>query len=96
MYTLLYEKKSSGDVGTIYAAKNFLNAINSPDSVVDLMEKYTSALVLACYEKVKDKLPSEEPKLKHEKEAAKDRILDCIVDNFALQKCQISKMSTKA
>ena len=91
MYTLLYEKKSSGDVGKIYAAKNFLNAINSPDSpmdepdsVVDLMEKYTSALVLACYEKVKDKLPSEEPKLKHEKEAAKDRILDCIVDNFAL------------
>ena len=55
MYKPLYERKSPGDIGTIYAAKNFLNAVNSPDaptnepdSVMDLMEKYTNALVMAC------------------------------------------------
>ena len=60
--------------------------MDDPDSVMDLIEKYTSALVLACYETFKTKLQGRMPRLKHEKEKMKEEILDHIVNEFALPK----------
>ncbi len=52
--------------------------MDEPDSVMDLMEKYTSALVLACYETLVSEFQWAEPKLKHEKRELMEEILEQI------------------
>lgn len=92
MWRILLEKNSASDVGTLYQAKNFLNAVNmplnpmdDPDASYDLLASFTDALVLSCYETVKTQLP-QLPCLPIEQEAIKEQLLNGIVDNFALPK----------
>lgn len=91
MYKILYERNSSGDIGTLYQARNFLHAINSPhhpmddpDAAIDFIEKYTISLILACYKTSESCLGVEEPRLKHEKEQTMEKILSHITDKYAL------------
>ena len=87
----MYERKSSGDIGTIFAAKNFLNASNAPDSpmdnpdeMYDFIEKYTSALILCCFEKVKSRFPNLPTPLEIEQQDVSDEIVEAIVSEFCI------------
>ena len=93
MWNLIYSKASAGDVGTIHAAKNFLNASNTPeapmqnpDAAFDLVESYTDSLILASFEQIKPNhrnlsnvVPAEQP-------AVMDDMLSKIVSNYAIPK----------
>ena len=94
VYKILYERNSSGDIGTLYQVRNFLHATNSPhhpmddpDAAIDFIEKYTIALVLACYKTSESCLRVEESRLKHGKEQAMEKILSHIADTYALFSC---------
>ena len=52
---MLYSSKSAQDKGTLYAAKNFLNASNIPvdpmkdvNGATDFLWKYTDAMILSA------------------------------------------------
>ena len=56
IWHLLYDKNSTGDICTLYAAKNLLNATNVPlepmddvDASIDFLTEYTKAIVLAAF-----------------------------------------------
>ena len=90
VWRILLDKNSASDIGTLYQAKNFLNAVNmplnpmdDPDASYDLLASFTDALILSCYDTVKTQLPIL-PCLPIEQEAIKEQLLNDIVDNFAL------------
>ena len=111
VWRILFDKNSAGDIGTLYQAKNYLNAVNTPiepmdnpDAAFDLLESYTDALVLTCYDEVSHKQASSGLALEQEK--IKDDLLNSIVDGFAIPKmphtplqsgymCQICKKKYK-
>lgn len=69
---MLYSSKSAQDKGTLYAAKNFLNASNVPvdpmkdvNGATDFLWKYTDAMILsACLDTLQMKKFTDEPKFK--------------------------------
>ena len=88
---MLYDHDSAGDQGTLFAARNFLNARNVPtnpmndvDATFDFLEQYTEALILAAFEEAKEKhsLNLNVPEL--QQDHLMNFILDQIFDNFAL------------
>eukprot|EP00794_Sanderia_malayensis_P013248 gene13248-biopygen10567 len=90
IWRLMFDKNSSSNIGTLYQAKIFLNAVNAPldpmddpDAAYDLLSSYTDALVIACFEIVKSQTRTESA-LSWEQEENCNNILDLIVDNFAL------------
>ena len=53
---LIFKSKNSNDVGTMHTAKVFLKSKNAPlepmanvDAFTDLLNQYTSALLICCY-----------------------------------------------
>lgn len=88
IWNALYNKQSSSNIGTLFAARNFLNErhvpdkpMDDPDSAYSLLEKYTDALILAIFnheEKVsKEKVPV------HSKDQM-EKYLDEIVDQYCI------------
>ena len=56
---MLYDKHSAAEIGTMYAAKNFLNAVNVPlvpmddvDASFEFLKQYTEGLILAATKNV--------------------------------------------
>jgi hypothetical protein len=91
VWNLLYDVNSGKDIGTLYAANNFLNAKNVPlnpmddvDASYEFLEQYTEALILAAYEEVKGSYKPIDNLLPAEQESAMNSILDKIVDEFAI------------
>eukprot|EP00112_Aurelia_sp_Birch-Aquarium-sp1_P016473 Seg3738.2 transcript_id=Seg3738.2/GoldUCD/mRNA.D3Y31 product="hypothetical protein" protein_id=Seg3738.2/GoldUCD/D3Y31 len=89
IWRLLFDKNSSGDIGTLYQAKNFLNAVNcpldpmnDPDGAYDLLSNYIDALILSCYDAIKSKIKT--TGLPVEQERICDEIVDEIVNTFAI------------
>ena len=83
---MLYDKNSAAEPGTLYAAKNFLNATNVPlqpmddvDQSFEFFKQYTEALLLAAAEKVvENKNITQFDKDK----AFMEMVLDAIIDDF--------------
>ena len=60
VWNILYDTESAANIGTLHAARNFLNARNVPlnpmdnvDATFDFLEQYTDAMILATFEEVK-------------------------------------------
>ena len=95
IWHLLYDKDSAGDIGTLFAAKNFLHASNVPaepmeyvDAAIDFLREYTKALILAAFDNV---VKAEKLSLQYlgpEQEPLMNKILDLIIDKFALPSIQ--------
>ena len=86
----LYDVNSGKDIGTLYAAKNFLNAENVPldlmhnvDAAYDLFEQYTEAPILSAYDEVKDHYLNINSCLLAEQKSVMHSLLDKIVGEFA-------------
>ena len=91
IWHLLYDKGSASNIGTLYAAKNFLHATNVPedpmddvDATIDFLTEYTKALILAALHQVIETEKLDLRCLEINQEPFMNRILDLIVDNFAL------------
>ena len=90
VWRILFDRGSSSETGTLYQAKNFLNPVNcpaepmdNPDAAYELLSDYTDALIIACYDMVKQNV-GRSSALGPEQEELWNRILDDIVDNFAI------------
>ena len=88
---MLYVVSSGKDNGTIYAARNFLNAKNVPldpmdnvDAAYEFLEEYTEALILSAYDQVKSNFQNLDNCLPAEQESTMHAILDKMVDDFAI------------
>ena len=91
MWNTLYDVNSGKDIGTLYAAKNFLNAKNVPldpmdnvDAAYDFFEQYTEALIVSAYDEVKHDYQNSNSCLPAEQENVMHSLLDKIVDEFAI------------
>ena len=93
IWKLIYSKASAGDVGTIHAAKNFLNAANTPESPIQnsdaafgLVESYTVALILTSFEQIKPNYRNLSNVVPAEQPAVMDDMLSKIVTDYAIPK----------
>eukprot|EP00794_Sanderia_malayensis_P004311 gene4311-4883_t len=84
VWDLIYDKHSASDIGTLHAARNFLNATNvppspmdNPDDAFDLLDKYTNALIIASYKGARFANPEQT-------EESANKLLDTIVDTYAI------------
>jgi hypothetical protein len=91
VWNTLYNVNSGKDIGTLYAAKNFLNAKNVPldpmdnvDAAYDFFEQYTEALIVSAYDEVKHDYQNSNSCLPAEQENVMHSLLDKIVDEFAI------------
>eukprot|EP00794_Sanderia_malayensis_P002024 gene2024-2301_t len=102
IWSILYDSKSAADQGTLYSAKNFLNAKNVPsnpmhdiDATYDLIQQYTEALIVTAYGVIKEKHNLSVNKLAEEQKVTMEIILNSILEEYVMPSIAVDWKDTK-
>ena len=93
IWHLLYDTQSGANLGTLYQARNFLNARSVPKSPMkdinaceELLLKYCESLTIAAYNQLTEQFDVSSTDNEEENKKLFDNILDNLVDGFVMSK----------